>query len=56
MYESSLTKEEKLHYDKSRERISAEKIILSETHAAGRANGRDEDRADGEQIGLQKGE
>lgn len=47
VYEASLTKEEKILYDKNWDRISSEKTILSEAHATG--------RAEGEQIGMQKG-
>jgi predicted transposase/invertase (TIGR01784 family) len=50
VYEASLTKEEKLLYDKNWDRISSEKTILSETHAAGIAKG----RAEGEQLGIIK--
>lgn len=44
--EASLSKEEKLMYDKNWDRISSEKTILSEARAEG--------RAEGEQIGLYK--
>lgn len=54
VYEASLTKEEKLLYDKNWDRISSEKTILSETHAAGMAQGRAEGRAEGEQLGIIK--
>jgi len=50
VYEASLTKQEKLLYDKNWDRISSEKTILTETHAEGRAEG----RAEGEQIGMRK--
>ena len=60
VHEASLSKEEKLLYDKNWDRISSEKTILTQTKAEGRAEGRAEGkaegRAEGEQIGLKKGE
>lgn len=47
VHEASLSKEEKLLYDKNWDRISSEKTILNEVRAEG--------RAEGEQIGLEKG-
>ena len=39
VYEASLTKEEKLKYDKNWDRISSEKTILAQTKAEGKAEG-----------------
>jgi len=47
VYEASLTKEEKLLYDKNWDRISSEKTILTEV--------REEAKAEGVQIGMEKG-
>lgn len=51
VYEASLTKEEKLLYDKNWDRISSERTILNEARAEAEAKG----RAQGEKIGMQKG-
>jgi len=60
VHEASLSKEEKLLYDKNWDRISSEKTILTQTKAEGKAEGRAEGiaegRYEGEQIGLKKGE
>ena len=44
VYEASLTKEEKLKYDKNWDRISSEKTILAQTKAEAKAEGRIEER------------
>jgi len=58
VYEASLTKEEKLLYDKNWDRISSERTILNEARAEaeakGKAVGRFEGRAEGEKIGMNK--
>ena len=50
VHEASLTKEEKLLYDKNWDRISSEKTILAQTKAEGKAEGRAEGRAEGEYL------
>jgi predicted transposase/invertase (TIGR01784 family) len=50
VYEASLTKEEKLMYDKNWDRISSEKTILAQTKEEGIAEGRVEGRVEGEHI------
>lgn len=55
---ASLSKEEKLLYDKNWDRISNEKTLLYETKLEGliegRAEGKAEGRAEGEEIGMKK--
>lgn len=52
VHEASLTKEEKLLYDKNWDRISSEKTILNQVRQESELKG----RAEGEQIGMKKGE
>lgn len=47
VYEASLSKEEKLLYDKNWDRISSEKTLLTEAKAEGLAEGKAEGRAEG---------
>jgi predicted transposase/invertase (TIGR01784 family) len=47
VYEASLSKEEKLLYDKNWDRISSEKTILNEVKAEAKAEGKAEGRAEG---------
>lgn len=56
VHEASLSKEEKLLYDKNWDRISSEKTILNQVRHESELKGRAEGRAEGEQIGMQKGE
>ncbi len=56
VHEASLTKEEKLLYDKNWDRISSEKTILNQVRHESELKGRAEGRVEGEQIGMQKGE
>jgi len=55
VYEASLTKEEKLMYDKNWDRISSEKTILAQTKEEGIAEGRVEGRAEGKVEGRVEG-
>jgi len=56
VYEASLTKEEKLLYDKNWDRISSERTILNEARAEAEAKGKAVGRVEGEKIGIEKGE
>ena len=53
--EASLTKEEKLRYEKNWDRISSEKTLLTAAKEEGRDEGRDEGRKEGRKEGIVEG-
>lgn len=55
VHEASLSKEEKLLYDKNWDRISSEKTILAQTKAEGIAEGKAEGKAEGRAEGKAEG-
>ena len=55
VYEASLSKEEKLLYDKNWDRISSEKTLLTEAKAEGRAEGRAEEKKEIARSALKMG-
>jgi predicted transposase/invertase (TIGR01784 family) len=55
VYEASLSKEEKLLYDKNWDRISSEKTLLTAAKAEGKAEGKAEEKKEIARIALAKG-
>ena len=53
---TSLTKEEKMLYEKNWDRINSEKTIISEAEEKGRVEGEQLGIEKGEKIGIEKGE